>query len=82
MVENTGLENRRRFIPTVGSNPTPSANSVKHVIDLQRIQSSIVSTSPPISPPMFRRVLRVLVTAYEKPRGHIIELQAAAPTCR
>ncbi len=28
MVENTGLENRRRFIPTVGSNPTPSANSM------------------------------------------------------
>ena len=25
MVECSGLENRRRFTPTVGSNPTPSA---------------------------------------------------------
>ena len=27
VVEGTGLENRRGFTPTVGSNPTPSASS-------------------------------------------------------
>ena len=27
LAESTGLENRRRFIPTVGSNPTLSAKS-------------------------------------------------------
>jgi hypothetical protein len=55
-VEGTGLENRQRGNPFVGSNPTPSATNFKQAIDIVCLLNGIDFSSPHFSPRLAKKL--------------------------